>query len=157
MAVLSAGLVMCRFRENELQFFLLHPGGPLYAKKNEGVWSIPKGMPEKDEDLLLAAQREFKEETGMEPTPPFHALGTVKLKSGKTIHAWAFMGEWDESSGIKSNYFDFEWPPRSGKKINIPEADRAEWMSFEKAVSLIHPNQIPLLERAREVFKFAGH
>jgi predicted NUDIX family NTP pyrophosphohydrolase len=151
MAVLSAGLVMCRFRGKELQFFLVHPGGPLYAKKNDGVWSIPKGIPDEQEDLLLAAQREFTEETGLDPVPPFHSLGTVKLKSGKVIHAWAFFGEWKESAGIKSNYFDFEWPPRSGKKISIPEADRGEWMTMEKAKAMINPNQIPLLERAKEV------
>jgi predicted NUDIX family NTP pyrophosphohydrolase len=151
MAALSAGLVMCRFRESELQFFLVHPGGPLFSTKNEGVWSIPKGVPDPNEDLLLAAQREFKEETGIEPAAPFHSLGTVKLKSGKIIHAWAFFGEWKEATGIKSNYFDFEWPPRSGKKISIPEVDRAEWMTLDKAAPLIHPNQFPLLQKAKEI------
>ncbi len=135
---------------SELQFFLVHPGGPFWAKKNEGAWSISKGLVENDEELLAAAQREFKEETGITPAGPFHPLGSVKLKSGKVIYAWAFKGEWDSASGITSNYIDVEWPPRSKKFISIPEVDRAEWMSFDQASLMINPAQLPLLQRALE-------
>jgi predicted NUDIX family NTP pyrophosphohydrolase len=146
----SAGLLMCRKQNDSLEFFLVHPGGPYYMKKNEGVWSIPKGIPDDGEDLLLAAQREFYEETCLAPHPPFYSLGSLKTKAGKIIHAWTFLGEWDSSQKITSNTFPMEWPPRSGKRIMIPEVDRAEWMTFEKAVKMINPNQIPFLERAKE-------
>lgn len=140
---------MFRKRDSALEFFLVHPGGPFYAKKNEGVWSIPKGLPEENEDLLAAAQREFFEETGLTATPPFYALGTARQKSGKIIHAWSFAGDWDPAQGIQCNTFDLEWPPRSGKFIKIPEVDRAEWMTFEKASAMINPGQIPFLERVK--------
>ncbi|MBX9853619.1 MAG: NUDIX domain-containing protein [Cytophagaceae bacterium] len=94
----------------------MHPGSPLYVNKNEGVWSIPKGeIDNPSEDLLSAAQREFKEETGIDPLEPFEFLGTIKLKSGKIIHAWTFIGVWDSSTVIVSNKFPMEWPPRSEK------------------------------------------
>lgn len=147
----SAGLLMYRKINGELEFFLIHPGGPFWAKKNEGAWSIPKGLNEGNEELLSTAQREFEEETGIKPTDPFHSLGSVKLKSGKTIYAWLFKGDWNPKDGITSNYIDIEWPPRSKKFISIPEADRAEWMTLEKASSLINPAQIPLLKRAQEL------
>lgn len=149
MPPIAAGLLMFRKRDSALEFFLVHPGGPFYAKKNEGVWSIPKGIPEENEDLLVAAQREFFEETGLRATPPFHALGTARQKSGKIIHAWSFAGDWDPAQGIQCNTFDLEWPPRSGKFIKVPEVDRAEWMTFEKAISMINPGQISFLERVK--------
>ena len=152
MANVAAGLLMCRKPKDELEFFLVHPGGPFYVKKNEGVWSIPKGLPENGEDLLTAAQREFFEETGVKPSPPFESLGFVKLKSGKAIHAWSFTGEWDSSKGIVSNIFKMEWPPSSKKFINIPEVDRAEWMPLEKAEKLINPQQVPFLTRAQLIY-----
>lgn len=151
MPAISAGLLMYRKHNRAIEFFLVHPGGPYWAKKNEGAWSIPKGLTENDEDLLITAQREFHEETGIKPKPPFHPLGSVKLKSGKTIHAWAFEGSWNPEDGITSNYIDIEWPPRSKKFISIPEADRAEWMTFEIASTMINPGQLPLLTRAQEV------
>lgn len=151
MAQQSAGLLMYRNHNQEKQFFLVHPGGPFWAKKNEGAWSIPKGLVETDEELLTAAKREFKEETGVEVVEPFHSLGSVKLKSGKVIHAWAFAGEWNSATGITSNRFEIEWPPRSGKSILIPEADRAEWMSFGKASVMINPGQLPFLQLAQEL------
>ena len=150
MALISAGLLMCRKEKNELEYFLVHPGGPFYVKKNEGVWSIPKGVPENGEEILQAGQREFFEETGIKPSPPFQPLGSVKLKSGKTIHAWSFLGNWDPAQSIVSNIFKIEWPPSSRKFIDIPEVDKAEWMTFDKAVKMIHPQQIPFLQRARE-------
>lgn len=149
MAEISTGLVMWRLHHQVLEFFLVHPGGPFYVKKNEGVWSIPKGVPEKGEDLLAAAQREFFEETGIQPQPPFQELGHIRQKSGKIVHAWSFRGEWDPASGIISNTFELEWPPRSGKRIAVPEIDRAEWMTLEAAVKMINPAQVPLLEQVK--------
>lgn len=152
MANIAAGLLMYRKKKGELEFFLVHPGGPFYVKKNDGVWSIPKGQPEDGEDLLQTAQREFFEETGIKPSPPFQPLGSVKLKSGKIVHAWAFKGDWNLDQGIISNIFKIEWPPASKKFIDIPEVDRAEWMTFDKAVRLIHPVQVPLLSKAKEMY-----
>ncbi len=152
MAIISAGLLMCRKKSRELEFFLVHPGGPFFAKKNEGTWSIPKGLAESDEEIILTAEREFFEETGIKPCPPFHALGSIKLKSGKLVYAWSFMGDWDPDQGIVSNLCEIEWPPLSKKYIDIPEVDKAEWMSFEKAVKMIHPLQIPFLTKAREIY-----
>ena len=151
MAKIAAGLLMFRKQKNELEFFLVHPGGPFFAKKNEGAWSIPKGLPEGDEEILQTAQREFFEETGIKPTPPFYPLGSIKLKSGKIIHAWSFEGDWDAKDGIASNIFSMEWPPSSKKFIDIPEVDRAEWMTYDQAAKMIHPNQLPFLQRATEM------
>ena len=150
MPLVTVGMLMCRNASNALEFFLVHPGGPFFARKNEGAWSIPKGMPDEAEDLLLGAQREFLEETGITPTPPFHSLKSTKLKSGKIMHVWLFAGEWDPASGIVSNTFPLEWPPRSGKYKDIPEVDRAEWMSYEKATEMINPHQAIFLDRACE-------
>ena len=153
MAIVAAGLLMYRKKNNKLEFFLVHPGGPFYVKKNEGVWSIPKGLPENNEDLLQTGQREFFEETGIQPKAPFHPLGSVKQKSGKIVHAWAFEGEWDPVQGIVSNIFKIEWPPRSKKFIDIPEVDRAEWMTYDQAVKMIHPHQLPFLTKVKELYK----
>lgn len=152
MPVQSAGLLMCRKQNEKLEFFLVHPGGPFYARKNDGVWSIPKGLPEINEELQTTALREFFEETGIKPHPPFYSLGSSKLKSGKIIYAWSFLGTWDPSQGIVSNRIEIEWPPRSGRFISIPEADQAEWMDFNKAVVMINPGQVPFLERARLLY-----
>jgi predicted NUDIX family NTP pyrophosphohydrolase len=152
MPKISAGLLMCRY-STALQFFLVHPGGPFYKNKNEGVWSIPKGEADViTEDLLTTAKREFKEETGITPLGEFEYLGTVKLKSGKIIHAWSFMGKWDPSSGIVSNTFPLEWPPHSGKHIQVPEVDRAAWCTYEEAIHLIHPAQKKFLDRAKDLY-----
>lgn len=144
----SAGLLMYRRTSEGLEFFLIHPGGPFWAKKNEGAWSIPKGLANPGEDLLKAAQREFREETGLDSKPPYHSLGSVKLKSGKTVHAWAFEGSWEVANGITSNRIQLEWPPRSKKYISIPEADRAEWMTPAKAFAMISSGQLPILNLA---------
>ena len=133
-------------RTPELMFFLVHPGGPFYVKKHEGVWTIPKGLVEEGEDLLATAQREFEEETGIKPHGPFLELGTVKMKSGKIIHAWAFEGEWKEEDGIKSNTFQLEWPPKSGKMMEVPEADKGKWCTYDEAIQLIHPSQKAFIE-----------
>ena len=153
MAIIAAGLLMCRKENNELQFFLVHPGGPFYVKKNEGVWSIPKGLPENHEEILQTARREFFEETGIKATGPFYPLGSVKQKSGKIVHAWTFTGEWNPEQGITSNIFKIEWPPRSKKFIDIPEVDRAAWMNYDEAVKMIHPYQLPLLAKAKEIYE----
>jgi predicted NUDIX family NTP pyrophosphohydrolase len=151
--LLAAGLLMCKWENGDLLYFLVHPGGPFYANKDAGVWSIPKGLPEGSEDLLVTAQREFKEETGIEPVAPFFSLGSIKQKRGKVVHAWAFMGNWDPATGIICNNFTLEWPPRSGKIREFPEQDRAAWMSFDQASAAIIAEQIPLLERAKELFQ----
>jgi predicted NUDIX family NTP pyrophosphohydrolase len=147
----SAGLLMYRHASGEVQYFLVHPGGPFYTKKDVGVWTIPKGLAEKDEDLLTAAKREFEEETGIVPEGEFTPLGTVKLKTGKVVHAWAFEGNWNEADGISSNTFEMEWPPRSRKRIAVPEADRASWFSYPEVKQKIHEAQIPFIERLREL------
>lgn len=149
MAVVSAGLLMCRVR-GEFNFFLVHPGGPFFRNRNEGIWTIPKGLVDEGEDRLLAAQREFFEETGIKPTAPYYPLGSTRMKSGKQIFAWAFAGEWNEADGIKSNTFELEWPPRSRKRIQVPEADKGRWMSYEEAVGHVHPAQKVFLDRAMD-------
>jgi predicted NUDIX family NTP pyrophosphohydrolase len=148
MSATSAGLLMIRKRNAVQEFFLIHPGGPYYQNKHFGVWSIPKGLPENTEDLLQSAIREFQEETGITPIPPYFPLETTRLKSGKVIHAWAFYGDWNESQGIISNTFPMEWPPRSKKIIQVPEADKATWAPYNEACQLIHPAQIVFLTRA---------
>lgn len=143
---------MCRRMAGELEYFLVHPGGPYFQKKNEGWWSIPKGLPEgEQEELLHVACREFKEETGIIPLPPFYALGTIRQKGGKTVHAWAFMGSWSPEEGIVSNEFEIEWPPKSGSYKKFPEVDKAAWMNFEKASIMLHEDQLPFLKKAQEI------
>ena len=145
----SAGLLMYRVRDGRLQVLLVHPGGPFYANKDDGVWTIPKGMPgDADaDDLLACARREFREETGLDPGPgPFLPLGSVKQKGGKTVHAWAFAGDCDPSK-LSSNTFELEWPPRSGKRVIFPEVDRAEFFRLPEAVRKINPAAQPLLAR----------
>jgi predicted NUDIX family NTP pyrophosphohydrolase len=151
---IAAGLLMCRVFENTLQFFLVHPGGPFFKNKDDGVWSIPKGIPESAEtELLHVAIREFEEETGIKPAgKEFIPIGYVKQKGGKVVHAWAFIGAWEASSGIASNTFSLEWPPKSGKFQEFPEMDRADWFSYEEAFTKINPSQILFLDRAKDHF-----
>lgn len=146
MAARSAGLLMYRFREGELQVLLVHPGGPLWARRDEGAWTIPKGLVAPGEDPLSAAQREFREETGLTPHGPFVPLGEVRLKGGKRVQAWAFAGDCDPAT-IRSNTFSMEWPPRSGQQRTFPEVDRAAFFDLRQARSKIHPAQTPLLDR----------
>jgi predicted NUDIX family NTP pyrophosphohydrolase len=152
---ISAGLLMCNKEAGELLYFLVHPGGPYHANKNEGSWGIPKGLTEENEDAEMAARREFEEETGIVPSGPYYALDFVKMKSGKLIYAWSFIGMWNPEQGIRSNMISLEWPIRSGKFIMIPEVDRAEWMAFDKASKMIHSAQLPFLERARQYYEHA--
>jgi len=141
----SAGLLMYRQREDGLEVFLVHPGGPFWVKKDEGVWTIPKGEYEPDEAPLAAAQREFREETGFIATGDFIELGSIRQKSGKVVIAWAFEGDCDPTQ-LKSNTCEIEWPPRSGKRMEIPEVDRGSWFSTPRARVYIRPEQTPLLD-----------
>ena len=141
----SAGLLMYRRHEGRLQVLLAHPGGPFFQNKDEGVWTIPKGEPEPDEDLLDAAWREFQEETSIEPVGPFTPLTPVKQKGGKAVHAWTFEGDCDPST-LVSNTFTMEWPPKSGRQMEFPEMDKAEFFDLDTAKSKINPAQVSLLE-----------
>jgi predicted NUDIX family NTP pyrophosphohydrolase len=141
----SAGLLMFRRKGDAPQVLLAHPGGPLWAKKDLGAWTIPKGEGAPDEDLLATARREFEEETGFRPQGPFHPLGSVKQRAGKVVHAWAFEGDVDPAS-LRSNTFSMEWPPRSGQRHDFPEVDRAEFFDLDEARRRINPAQAPLLD-----------
>lgn len=155
MAVHTAGLLMYRKATIGLEYFLVHPGGPFWARKDLGSWSIPKGMVEATEDVLDAAQREFREETGLFPNGPYTPLGSLKTRGGKILHAWAFKGDWDPTTGIVSNYIEIEYPYSSKKYISIPEVDRAAWWSFEQALVRINPSQSPVIVRADALLKEA--
>jgi len=130
--VVSAGLLMYRVREQHLEVLLAHPGGPFFTRKDSGVWSIPKGEVNDGEDLLTAARREFAEETGLESWGPYVALGAVKYKNHKVVHAWAFEGDFDPAQ-LVSNTFELEWPRHSGRRIEVPEIDRAAWFEPDEA------------------------
>jgi predicted NUDIX family NTP pyrophosphohydrolase len=145
MAKRSAGLLMFRRRTEEIEVFLVHPGGPLWARKDEGAWMIPKGEYAEDEDPLAAAKREFHEETGFEAAGEYLELGTVKQAGGKLVTAWAFEGDCDPAR-LVSNLCTIEWPPRSGHKIEIPEVDRGAWFSLAEARKAILSGQLPLLD-----------
>jgi predicted NUDIX family NTP pyrophosphohydrolase len=151
---ISAGLLLYRTINEHLEVFLVHPGGPFFRNKDEGIWTIPKGETENTESLLETAIREFKEETGIDPEAGhFIRLESIKQKGGKIVHAWAFEGDWDESTPIKSNYFELEWPPRSGKKQKFPEIDKAEFFTVEIARQKINPAQIDFIVRLERVLK----
>ena len=146
----SAGLLMYRTKDGNLQVLLAHPGGPFFQNKDEGAWSIPKGEIESDENLLEAAKREFQEEIGATPSGPFIELSPVKQKGGKIVHAWAVEGDCDPSA-IVSNTFTMEWPPRSGKQTEFPEIDRAEFFDVETAKRKINAAQAALIDELEEV------
>jgi len=145
----SAGILLFRRLEGQVEVLLVHPGGPFWSKKDDGAWFIPKGELEDGEQPLIAAQREFREELGSEPPKgELLALGTVKNKSGKLIYAWALEGDFDLAE-FKSNTFTLEWPPRSGKMRDFPENDRASFFSLSDAEPKLHSAELPLLERLR--------
>jgi predicted NUDIX family NTP pyrophosphohydrolase len=143
-AEVSAGLLVYRRRE-ELEVLLAHPGGPFWARKDEGVWTIPKGLAEPGSDLLATARREFTEETNLAADGDFVALTPVKQKSGKMVHAWALEADFDLSS-FASNMFEIEWPPKSGRRQAFPEVDRIGWFDMATATRKILDYQRPLLE-----------
>lgn len=130
-----------------MQIFLAHPGGPLYQKKDDGYWTIPKGEPPADEALMDTAVREFEEETGIRPRGPYIELGTITQKGGKVVHGWAFEGDHDASRPILSNLFEMQWPPRSGRVQRFPEVDRAQFFSLPEGKRKLKSAQWPLVER----------
>ena len=145
MAKRSAGILL--FRPDPLEVLLVHPGGPFWAKKDLGAWSIPKGEHDDGEDGLDAALREFREETGAElEAGELTDLGSIKQRGGKVVQAWAAEGDLDADS-VRSNTFTMEWPPRSGTMREFPEVDRAAWFSLEEARERINPAQAEFLDR----------
>ncbi len=147
---ISAGLLAYR-RENGLEVLLAHPGGPFWAKKDDGVWTIPKGLVDPGDDLIAAARREFTEETNLVADGELIALSPVNQKSGKTVHAFAFEGEFD-LAGFASNEFQIEWPPRSGRQQSFPEINRIAYFALPIAKVKILPYQRPLLEELERRF-----
>jgi predicted NUDIX family NTP pyrophosphohydrolase len=137
---------MYRRSKDELEVFLIHPGGPYWAKKDKGAWAIPKGEYNKDEDPLTAAKREFKEETGFTPTGDFLDLGSIRQISGKIVSAWGFEGDCDPSA-LVSNTCLVEWPPHSGRSIEIPEVDQGRWFTIAAARESMRKDQEQLLDR----------
>ena len=149
MAKTSAGVLLYRRAGKSLQVFLVHPGGPFWAKKDDGAWSIPKGEFTEGDDPVEVAKREFAEETGFPLKGKLEALEPIKQAGGKIVYAWAIEGEVD-ASAIRSNTFSMEWPPHSGKTVEFPEVDRASWFHLETARGKILKSQTPLLEQLRE-------
>ena len=151
----SAGLLMFRRRRNVLEVLRAHAGGPFWAKKDLGAWTIPKGEMSKGEDELTTARREFEEETGIRPEGPFHSLGCVEQRAGKLVYAWAFEGNCDPAA-IRSNSFRMPWPPGSGQSQTFPEVDRAGWFTLDEARGRINPGQAPLLSALEAVLAGPG-
>ena len=142
----SAGLLLYRRGPAGLEVFLAHPGGPFWQRRDAGAWTIPKGAVESGETLLAAACREFEEETGITPAGPFLALGSIRQKAGKVIHAWAWAGDADPSR-IRSIMMETEWPRGSGRKIRFPEVDRCGWFDPAAARTRLNPAQAELVDR----------
>ena len=141
----SAGILLYRFYHKMPEVFLVHPGGPFWKNKDREAWSVPKGETMAGEDPLEAAKREFEEETGFNVSGEFIELTPVKLKSGKVVHAWALEKDVNPAE-LTSNRIMVEWPPKSGKMMEIPEVDKGEWFSIEKAKKKINPGQLALIE-----------
>ena len=141
----SAGIPLYRVASGGLEVFLVHPGGPFWAKKDEGAWSIAKGLLDEGEDAQAAARREFEEETGVAITRPLTELGSFRQPSGKIISAFAVQGDCD-AAAIRSNNFEMEWPPKSGRMAKFPEVDRAGWFAPEAALAKIVKGQRPIVE-----------
>jgi predicted NUDIX family NTP pyrophosphohydrolase len=155
MPKVSAGLLMYRFRGGELEFLLAHPGGPFWKYRDLGAWTVPKGEIQPGEEPLAAACREFEEEIGFKPVGEFIELKPVRQKSGKIVHAWAFEGNCDVSR-IRSNLFQMEWPPRSGRFEECPEVDRASFFRMRQARRKINPAQVAFLEELVLKLKVQG-
>jgi predicted NUDIX family NTP pyrophosphohydrolase len=148
----SAGILVYRQRAGELEVFLVHPGGPYWAKKELGAWTVPKGEYTEEEKPLDAAIREFREETGFDLEGEFVELGTITQASGKVVSAWACVGDVDAEK-LTSNSCEIEWPPHSGRRITIPEVDRGGWFSLREAKTRIFPAQQPFLERIAKLLR----
>jgi predicted NUDIX family NTP pyrophosphohydrolase len=151
----SAGLLLYRKSGGGLEVLLVHPGGPFFAKKDNGAWGIPKGAIDEGEDALAAAQREFEEETGFKAEGAFVPLAPVTQKGGKTVQAWALEYDCDPEK-IQSNTFTMEWPPRSGKHAEFPEIDRAGWFAMSEARQKINPAQMSFLEELESTLRSRG-
>lgn len=136
-----------RSKIDTVEFLLVHPGGPFWRNKDDGAWTIPKGEAQPEEDLLTRAKTEFKEEIGLKPAGDFVPLGSIKQKGGKTVHAWAFEGDLPQDFQLKSNTFEVEFPPHSGKVSEFPEVDRAEFFPDQIARCKINPAQVAFLDR----------
>jgi predicted NUDIX family NTP pyrophosphohydrolase len=145
----SAGILLYRFRDGHLEVFLVHPGGPLWAGKDRGAWSIPKGEHEEGEDPLEAAKRELFEETKVQLHSPLIDLGELRQPSRKIVHAWAALQDCDPSQ-IRSNTFTMEWPPKSGRLQEFPEVDRGAWYPTAVAMSKIHRGQVGFILKLRD-------
>ena len=141
----SAGILLYRIQQDSIEVFLVHPGGPFWSKKDDGAWSIPKGEFNENEEPLAAAKREFEEETGIKISGDFIQLSPVKQKGGKMVYAWAVEGDIDPEK-IKSNSFEMEWPPRSGKMKFFPEIDKAAWFQLGDAQKKIIEAQSVLIK-----------
>lgn len=150
MAKKSAGILLYRAVNAETEVFLVHPGGPFFVKKDTSAWSIPKGEFLEEEDPLVAAKREFHEETGVVLTGKFTALTPIRQKGGKTVYAWAVEGNINEKE-VRSNVFKMEWPPRSGKMAEFPEIDKAGWFTLPVAKEKILPAQVLLIDELEKV------
>jgi predicted NUDIX family NTP pyrophosphohydrolase len=146
MARAAAGLLLFRRKSDDLEVLLVHPGGPLWTRKDEGAWSIPKGEIEPGEDPLRAAQREFEEELGSPVSGDFIPLTQIRQASGKLVHAWAVEADFNPAT-LQSGTFSMEWPPRSGRQQHFPEVDRAQWFTIEDAKRKINKAQIALLDQ----------
>ncbi len=144
---------MYRIKNNKLEVFLVHPGGPYWKNKDVGAWGIPKGEVEEKENLIEAAKREFEEETSIKPNEKLINIGNVNYKNGKTVYAWAFQTNIKKTTEIKSNTFEIEFPPKSGKMQSFPEIDRGEFFSIEKAKNKIMPQQMPFIENLEKYAK----
>jgi predicted NUDIX family NTP pyrophosphohydrolase len=151
----SAGLLMYRIRDGQIEIFLAHPGGPLYQNKDEGHWTIPKGEPSEGELLLDAAIREFEEETGIQPAGHYIELRSIRQKGGKIVYAWAFEGDYDPAQPIRSNTFEMQWPPRSGHIQCFPEVNRAQFYSLDEGMKKIKNAQWAFAERLLEALKIS--
>lgn len=148
----SAGILLYRFREKKLELFLVHPGGPFWKNKDAGAWSIPKGEFSEEEDPLTIAKKEFREETGHEIKGKMLPLEPIKQKGGKMVWAWAVEGNID-AGRIESNEFELEWPPRSGKKIKIPEVDKSGWFPVTEARVKINVAQQGFIDQLAIILK----
>lgn len=147
----SAGLIMFRRTNGETEVFLAHPGGPYFHKKDDGHWSIPKGEPDTDEELLVTAIREFKEETGITPIGEFIPLGSIVQKGGKEVFAWAFESDLPKNYVHECNFFEEEWPPNSGEYREFPEVDKVGFFGIKEAKQKIKGTQIPLIDRLLKI------